>query len=83
MRSADWRVMRTIGIGVSCILSLAGFWAITYTDFVIGGFGFNPPAPYRDLGWVLLLLGIILFILACVSDQRFTEEEKFETDLRV
>ena len=82
MRFADWSVMRTIGIGVSFILSFSGFLAITHRDFVIGGFGYNPPQPYRDLGLVLLLSGIILFILAYVSDQRFTQGEKIETHLR-
>jgi len=79
---SDWRIIRTVCIGVSFILSIAGLSAITYREFVIGGFGYNPPPPYRDLGLVLLLLGIILFILASVSGQKFTEEEKFKTHLR-
>jgi len=78
----DWSIIRKIGIGASFILSFAGFCAIAYREFVIGGFGYIPPPPYRDLGLVLLVLGIILFILAFVSGQKFTKEEKIETHLR-
>jgi len=34
---SNWRVLRTICFGVSIILSFAGFCAITYREFFIGG----------------------------------------------
>ena len=79
MRSADRRFIHTIGVYVSFILCFAGFWAMTFSEFHIGGFGAFSPPPYWDLGWVVFLLGIFLFILAFVSGQRFMQVAKIKT----
>jgi hypothetical protein len=79
---SGWKLIQKIGTGLSVILSLAGFCAIVYRGLVIGGFGYNPPAPCRDLGLLLLVSGIILFILTFISGQKFSKKEKIETHLR-
>ena len=75
MKAADWRVIREIGYGVGAILFFAGFVAILYEEYRL----FVKVAPYRDLGIVGLLSGVILFVIAYISDQRFKEEEKLES----
>ena len=80
MRTPDWLVIQRITFWLSFILSLAGVFTITYSGFGIHPIGYVPP--YRNLGIVLLLSGIILFIMAYVSNQKYAEKEKIDNYLR-
>jgi hypothetical protein len=59
-----------------------GIFAIAYTDFSVGGFGYSNPPPYRNLGMVLIFGGIFLFVFGLVSTQRYSVEETIGTNLR-
>jgi hypothetical protein len=77
----DWPIMLTICTVLSCILSIAGFFAMTYSGFFIGSLDYNLITPYRDLGALLILLGIISLILALAVGKNLWQEENNETIL--
>jgi hypothetical protein len=77
----DWPIMPTICTVLSCVLSVVGFFAMTYGGFVIGGLDYNLITPYRDLGALLILLGTISLIIALAAGKNLLQEENNETIL--
>jgi uncharacterized membrane protein HdeD (DUF308 family) len=77
----DWPIMPAICTVLSCVLSIAGFFAMTYGGFFIGGLDYNLITPYRDLGALLILSGIISLILALAVGKNLWQEENNETIL--
>jgi hypothetical protein len=75
----EWPIMPTICTVLSCVLSIAGFFAMTYGGFVIGGFDYNLITPYRDLGALLILLGIMSLIIALAAGRNLWQEEDKQT----
>jgi len=74
MRSADWKVIGSLGIILGILLLLGGLFAYFYTEirwfFVI--------APYRDMAAPLIIVGVILLVVGFVSNARAQEEQKIE-----
>lgn len=79
---SKWLLIQKVSVVASVVLFFAGLYAIAYRDFFVGGFGYNPPPPYQTLGLILLGLGVIIFVVAYVTGQRFAKEEETETHLR-
>jgi hypothetical protein len=77
----NWLIMPAICTVLSCVLSIAGFFAMTYSGFFIRGLDYSLITPYRDLGALLILLGIISLILALAAGKNLWQEENNEQSL--
>jgi hypothetical protein len=77
----NWLIMPAICTVLSCVLSIAGFFAMTYGGFFVGCLDYKLITPYRDLGGLLILLGIISLILALAVGKNLWQEEDNETIL--
>ena len=74
MRLSRLSVICRICVWLSLVLSFAGFIAIIFPGFSIYPLGYIPP--YRNLGVILFLFGILLFVLAYVGNRKYAEEVK-------
>ena len=76
MRSADWRVIGSIGIILGVLLIVGGFIAYFYEEqrwiFVV--------APYRDMAVPLFISGIVLLVVGYVSNTRAEEEKQLQIE---
>jgi len=75
MRSADWKVIGSIGIILGVIFLAGSFFAYTYTERL---WGILIVAPYRDLTAPLIIAGIVLLVVGLICTQRAEEERKLE-----
>ena len=80
MKSSDWGTLSNICFPVGGILFLASVVAIIFEEYEAFSGSF---APYRELGFVGLVLTAFIFIVAYSSSERSKLEESFENPPQV